>query len=289
MESHVRSSKDPQELKGRTVIITGGGQGIGRALAEGIAARGANIAVVDIVAEAASDVALRIETAGVGRVVAIHEGVESRAGCARIVSRTLERFGAVHALINNAGIGMRSIRRDYIDRPVRFWDVDVDKWQALMDVNVRGSFLMAQSVVPHMLAAHWGRIINVTTSLDTMYRAGYTPYGPSKAWLEAATVSWARDLDDTGVTCNALLPGGAVNTALVDTDRFDRAALIQPEAMVPPACWLLSDRSSHITAQRFVARQWDPLDADPAAKAGAPAAWQAIGSQSHWPGGDKVH
>lgn len=142
-----------------------------------------------------------------------------------------------------------------------------------------------------MLAQRRGRIINVTTSLDTMYRAAYTPYGPSKAWLEAATVGWARDLADSGVTCNVLLPGGAVNTGFFDAAApLARETLIQPETMVAPACWLMSDESSAATGRRYVARLWDASlpDAQAAEAAGAPAAWQTLGAQSLWPGAKPV-
>ena len=286
------SEQQPQRLKDRVVVVTGGAQGMGRAMTLGLLARGARVVVVDIAEAAAQELAGQAEARhGADRLLALKADVCQLDECRRVADAARARFGAVHALVNNAGRGMTAIRRDYLDRPVPFWEVEPDRWQALMDLNVRAPFFMAQTLTPGFIAQRWGRIVNITTSLDTMYRAAYTPYGPSKAWLEAATVGWARDLAGSGVTCNALIPGGAVNTAFFDRNApLQRDTLIQPEAMVAPVCWLLSDEAADTTAQRFVARLWDEgLPAAEAAKAaGSPAAWQAMGSQSLWPGAKPV-
>jgi 3-oxoacyl-[acyl-carrier protein] reductase len=280
-------------LKGKTVIVTGGAQGIGRAMTLGLVGEGANVAIVDIAEDVANALVQQLSaTHGSGRVLAIRADVCQLAECRRVVAQAVQHFGSVQGLINNAGRGMTAIRADYLDRPVRFWEVEPERWQALMDLNVRAPFFMAQALAPRLIDQRWGRIVNITTSLDTMYRAAYTPYGPSKACLEAATVSWARDLQGSGVTCNALIPGGAVNTAFFDKSApLQRDTLIQPEAMAAPACWLMSDASAGATAQRYVARLWDRSkpDAEAAAAAGSPAAWQAMGSQSLWPGAKPVN
>ncbi|MBV7482758.1 SDR family NAD(P)-dependent oxidoreductase [Bordetella sp. BOR01] len=281
-----------ERLTGRTVIVTGGAQGIGRAMALGLVSEGAKVAIVDIAEDAARSLVESIGAEhGAGRALAIRADICQPDECARVVAQAVERFGQVDGLVNNAGRGMTAIRSDYLDRPVPFWEVDADRWQALMDLNVRAPFFLAKLIAPRLVAQKWGRIINITTSLDTMYRAAYTPYGPSKAWLEAATVGWARDLEGTGVTCNALIPGGAVNTAFFDKSApLQRDSLIQPEAMVAPACWILSDEAGGISGHRFVARLWDRnlADADAAKAAGSPAAWQMLGSQSLWPGAKPV-
>ena len=206
--------------------------------------------------------------------------------CQQVVNNVLDGFGRVDALVNAAGIGMQTVRANYISEPVRFWEVELDRWQAVMDVNWKGAFLMARAGTPFLVEQGSGRIVNVTTSLDTMFRGAYTPYGMSKAALEAATASWAMDLEGTGVTVNVLVPGGPTNTSFIpDSAPFDRTKLVQPEVMARPIQWLISDASQDITGCRFVGNDWDvTLDADEAAKATCnPAAWKDLSSQAVWP------
>ena len=204
-----------------------------------------------------------------------------------VVERTGTAFGGVDVLVNNAGIGMQSISETYMNEPVRFWEAEPERWQAMMDVNFKAPFLLARAVVPSMIDAGWGRIVNVTTSLDTMIRQNYTPYGQSKAALEAATSSWAKELAGTGVTANVLVPGGPTNTGFIPASApFDRAALVQPDVMVAPIRWLASNASDEVTDCRFVGRDWDTSLAPNAAALGAraPAAWPNIGTTAAWPG-----
>ena len=101
--------------------------------------------------------------------------------------------------------------------------------------------MMAKAVAPALVAQGWGRIVNIVTSHFTMVMDGFSPYGPSKAALEAATVIWAKDLAGTGVTVNALLPGGPGNTRMIPLDEVpDRSTLVQPEVMMAPITWLMS-------------------------------------------------
>jgi 3-oxoacyl-[acyl-carrier protein] reductase len=273
------------ELAGKVAIVTGGGGGMGRVMALALAERGARVAVLDIrraEAEAVANEGGRI--ADSEAVLPLVVDVTQGADCAAAVQQTIDAFNGLHILVNAAGIGMQTLRDDYWKDPVRFWQCDPDAWQRLMDVNWRGAFLMSRAVAPHMIAQKWGRIINLTTSLDTMCFPGYTPYGPSKAALEAATSGWAKDLMDTGVTANVLVPGGPVNTGFIPTGApFARDQLIQPEVMAAPLCWLASDASDGVTDRRFVARDWDPgVPVEAAVEAaGGPAAWPNAGKKAY--------
>jgi len=273
-------------------MISGGATGIGRAMALGLLTRGCRVAVMDLKNESLSQFERDArQKANAADVLALQGDVTQLEDCERAVHEVMQRYGAVDGLVNNAGLGMRAIKEDNLESPVRFWEVEPDRWQRVVDVNFKGAFFMARSAAPHMINQRRGRIVNVTTSLDTMLRATYTPYGQSKAALEAATVSWARDLEGTGVTVNVLIPGGAVNTGFFSPHaKLNRDELLQPDMMVAPLCWLLSDAAATVTAQRFVARLWDSaLPAGEAAKkAGKAAAWQALGSESVWPGGKPV-
>ena len=237
------------DLAGRTAIVTGGGRGLGRAMALGLARAGANVMITAargsreleaVAAEAAAD------PAG-GRVRAVRADVTSEADCARLVDETLRAFGGVHILVNNAGRGMRFVSERFFDTPTKFWKTDPAVWRMIIDTNVTGPFLMARAVVPRMLAQRWGRIINISMNHQTMRRAGFSPYGPSKAALESATIIWAQDLAGTGVTVNALLPGGASATGMVPDDLVPevRRRLLDPAIMVPPLLWLVSPAAEH--------------------------------------------
>jgi NAD(P)-dependent dehydrogenase (short-subunit alcohol dehydrogenase family) len=151
---------------------------------------------------------------------------------------------------------------------------------------VVGAFLMTRAVLPTLLAQRWGRIINVTTSLDTMWRSLMQPYGGSKAANEAILTALAAELEGSGVTANVLVPGGAADTRLVPRSMApDRSQLIPPGVMVTPLLWLCSNRSDGVNGQRFIAMRWDvSLPPEEAAKkAGAPAAWQQLGRQAIMP------
>ena len=146
----------------------------------------------------------------------------------------------------------------FLTKPTRFWETDPDVWRMVIDTNVNGPFLMARAAVPPMLAAGWGRIINISMNHETMRRAGFSPYGPSKAALESETIIWAHDLEGSGVTVNALLPGGATNTGMIP-DSFPeeaRAKLLDPDVMVPPLLWLASEALDGVTGRRINAARW---------------------------------
>jgi NAD(P)-dependent dehydrogenase (short-subunit alcohol dehydrogenase family) len=192
-----------------------------------------------------------------------------------ITRLTRGKFGRVDILVNNAGIGPGAIRPDSWQRPLKFWEITPDQWRRFVAVHTTAPLALTNAVVPEMMRQGWGRIVNVTTSLD----AGSPTYGPSKAALEALSAIMAKDLDGTGVTVNVLVPGGVTNTPMIsDEAGFDRAKLIQPEVMVPPLLWLVSDAAGKVTGRRFLGVHWDPeLPPEQAAeRAGAPVAWTSI-------------
>src|SRR5258708_31608090 len=117
--------------------------------------------------------------------------------------------------------------------------------------------MMARQAVPVMLKAGWGRIVNVSVSQVTMRRRGFSPYGPSKAALESETIIWAHDLEGTGVTVNALLPGGATLTGMIPHTVSEEAksALHHPSIMAPPLLALVSPAAHALTGRRLVATE----------------------------------
>jgi 3-oxoacyl-[acyl-carrier protein] reductase len=127
-----------------------------------------------------------------------------------------------------------------------------------------------------MLASGWGRIINVTTSFDTILARGMSAYGASKAALEASSAIWAKELEGSGVTVNVVVPGGMTDTAFLPPEARTLPSLLQPEIMAPVVAWLASPSSDGVNGRRFIAKFWDSSlnPAEAAAKCGAPIAWE---------------
>lgn len=274
-------------LDGKAVILTGAAGGLGRAMVDALASAGADVAAVDISEAALETVAGEIADRGAtGRVVPLAADLARPESCMDVVSRALDALGRITGLVNNAGIGLSSIREDYYARNLRFWEVPDERWQAIFEVNARAPFLLAKAVIGQFLDQRWGRIVNVTTSMDTMIRRGWTPYGPAKAALEAQSSCWAKDLEDTGVTVNVLVPGGPANTPMVPAASSpNREAMVQPDVMCAPVRWLMSDASDGFTGKRLTGAGWDTAlpDREAADKAAAPVAWPGAGQQSVWP------
>jgi NAD(P)-dependent dehydrogenase (short-subunit alcohol dehydrogenase family) len=247
---------EEQPLAGRVAIVTGGGRGLGRAMTLGLAQAGA--AVVATAARELGEVERVAGEAAPNRVLPVLADVTREEDCARTVATALDRYGRLDILVNNAGRGMKYVSENFMTEPTRFWETAPDVWRLVIDTNVVGPFLMARAAVPPMLAAGWGRIVNVSMNAETMRRRGFSPYGPSKAALESETIIWAQDLAGTGVTVNALLPGGATLTGMIPAGFPDhlRSALLDPAIMVPPLLWLASARSDSVTGRRFVAANW---------------------------------
>jgi len=275
-------------LAGKVAIVTGAGSliGMGRTMALSLAQAGAKVAMMDINGAALEESANYIrEMAGDDTVLPIVADVTEPSAAERVVQETLSSLGGLHILINDAGTNQRNVgESDTNQEP--FWTVSPNGWSKVLAVNCSGPFFMARAAVPHMLEQKWGRIIGVTTSLDTMIRSTMSPYGPSKAGHEALVAIMAQDLDGTGVTANVLVPGGPVNTNLLPPDLdFDRDKLIQPDVMMKPAAWLASEASNGVNGRRFIAYNWDenlPV-AERLEKAGAPAAWPQLGAQAIYP------
>ena len=274
-------------LDGKNIIVTGAAGGLGRAMTEALAGAGAHVVAVDLSQEALAAMAADIAAAGApGRVLAMAADLQDSNLCAKVVCRAHMAFGALHGLVNNAGVGLSTIREDYYARNIKFWEVPDERWQTIFEINARAAFLLSKAAMRYFLDQDWGRIVNVTTSMDTMIRRGWTPYGPSKAALEAQSACWAKDVADTGITVNVLVPGGPANTAMVPpASSPNRDAMVQPDVMKAPIRWLMSDESGGFNGNRLTGTGWD-LSLPPrqaAEAAAAPCAWPGAGQQSVWP------
>jgi gluconate 5-dehydrogenase len=198
---------------------------------------------------------MRLGAAAVG----IEMDVRDAASVQVRVDEIYERLGGVDVLVNNAGIGMRTVNPRFLTEPQPFWAVAPADFCAVLETKVTGCFLVARAVVPRMLAAGRGRVVTISMSKQTMTRRGFVPYGPAGAAVEALARVMAADLKGTSVTANVLLPGGATATGMIpdDVPLETRATLLDPAIMGPPIVWLASAEAEGIHDERIVAKDFD--------------------------------
>ncbi len=267
---------EQQMLADRMAVVTGAASGMGRVMARALAGAGAKVAGVDI--DSGGLDRLGTEAVFAGNFRKVVTDVSQAADCRRAVQDVVDTFGALDILVNCAGISM-SAAAAHKEARIKFFAADPDGWQRIFAINCVGAFLMARFAAAPMIERGWGRIINVTTSFDTMLAAGLSAYGASKAALEASCVTWAKDLEGTGVTVNILVPGGPTDTpGFFPPGKPRPPLLLDPEIMGVPVVWLASPQSDGVSACRFVARDWDNSlpPAEAAQRVRAPAAWPTL-------------
>lgn len=235
------------------VLVTGGTSGLGRAMAAALVHAGARVVLTSRDRARAEAAATAIGASGVELDVRHEDSV--RLG----VETAYEQLGGLDVLVNNAGIGMRTVNPRFMTHSSPFWEVSPDGFQDVIATKVTGSFLVARAIVPRMLQTGGGRIVMVSMNKQTMVRRGFMPYGPSGAAVEALARVMAADLDGTSVTVNILLPGGATATGMIPDGVTEevRAQLLDPGIMGPPIVWLCSEAAAGLHNQRIVATEFD--------------------------------
>jgi NAD(P)-dependent dehydrogenase (short-subunit alcohol dehydrogenase family) len=245
----------------RTALVTGATSGLGLAMAAALADAGLRVALTGRSTERAARAAEKLPGA-----FGVALDVRDEGSVTRAVDTAWSRLDGIDLLVNNAGIGMRTVNPRFMSEPHGFWTVSPDGFRDVIATNLTGYFLVAREVVPRMLAAGRGRVVNISVNQSTMTRAGFVPYGPSRAGGEALSRVMAADLRETPVTVNVLLPGGATRTGMLPTaDEADapqqaistRVNLLEPEIMGPPIVWLASAEASGVRDERIVAAEFD--------------------------------
>ena len=259
-------------------VVTGASRGIGCVLALGLLAAGSHVLAVGRDVNALDD--LRRAASGARkRLVCLTADVATETGRADIEASVMAEFGYLTCLVNNAAIGMGSVRRDYHDRPVTHAEIDDEILDRFLNTNARAPIVLAIRLLP-LFRLGWGRIIIIGTSFNSMHRLGFIPYGMSKAALESASAIMAAELKDSGITLNVINPGGPVNTPMVArSDPQQQDLLIAPGIMVKPACWLASRASDGVTGRRITATQWNEAAPEAAMTA---IGWPQLAADSNW-------
>ncbi len=191
-------------VSGRVAIVTGGGQGIGKAIAEKLASYGADVVVVDVNLEKATEVSEGIKRMG-RRSMAMKVDVVSAEETEAMAEKVFKEMEAIHILVNNAGI-----TRDGLILRMKEED-----WDAVINVNLKGAFNCTKAVLKYMTKMRWGRIVNIASVVGVMGNAGQANYAASKAGLIGLTKSVAREFAARNITCNAVAPG-FIETAMTD-------------------------------------------------------------------------
>ncbi len=235
-------------LTDKIAIVTGGSRGIGRGIAEGFAAEGADVAIADIASdEAAAPVQEAIRGAG-RRALFVRTDVSDEAQVRAMVERVLETFGRVDILVNNAGIFTQSLVEHL---PVADWD-------RVIGVNLRGTFLCTRFVLPHMLAQGGGRIINIASQLGYLGGEEVAHYCASKGGVIAFTKALAREVATRGVLVNGIAPGPILTDMMAsETEEWKANKLAdlpigrfgEVSEVVPTAIFLASDDASYYVGQ----------------------------------------
>jgi NAD(P)-dependent dehydrogenase (short-subunit alcohol dehydrogenase family) len=224
-------------------------------MAEALVEAGANVALTGRERGRAEATAAALGPRAVGIGMDVRDEDAVNAG----IDEVCTRLGRIDLLVNNAGIGMRTVNPRFLTDPQPFWEVPADGFRDVVETKLTGSFLVARAVVPRMLSGGGGRIVCISMNESTMTRRGFVPYGPSGAGVEALARVMAADLEGSSVTLNILLPGGATATGMIPEDVAPetRNGLLDPAVMGPPIVWLASPDAAGIHGERIVATDFE--------------------------------
>jgi 3-oxoacyl-[acyl-carrier protein] reductase len=236
------------ELADKVAVVTGAAQGIGRAIAERLAERGADVAVADLQAEKAEVVAKEISASTGRRAIAIQVDVADSASAKTMIDRVIAEFGRVDILVNNAG----TTRDNLI---MRMPEAD---WDLILNINLKGAFNCSQAVIRPMMKQRYGRIVNISSISGVVGQAGQTNYSSSKAGLIGFTKALAKEVGSRNITVNAVAPGFIETVLTADLPQEIKETGIkmtplgkfgQPKDVANAVAFLVSDEAAFITGE----------------------------------------
>ena len=237
--------EDNATLRDKVALVTGASQGLGRALALAFAEEGARVVVNARSDESVRPVAGEVEGAG-AEVLAVAADVSREAEVERLVRETVERFGRIDVLVNNAGLlGPRVGVENYPE----------DEWRRVIDANLTGPYLVSKAAIPHL--SEGGSIVNVVSGVSVEGRAQWGAYSVSKFGVEGLTQILASELAERGIRVNAVDPGGMrTDMRAAAYPEEDPQTRITPEENTAVFLYLASDESKGVTGERFKAQEF---------------------------------
>lgn len=234
------------QLAGKTALITGGGRGLGRAIALAFAREGAAVAVAARSADEVAETVWLIEELD-RRALALTVDVRDSEQVRTMVAQAREAFGPLNILVNSAGVGLRA----------SIQETSEEQWDAVVDTLLKGSFLAAQALIPQMIEAGGGNIINIGAPLERIAVPGFAAYYAAKCGVDGLTRVMAKDLRRHGINVNALHPGGFADTRMVrETVPEVRSGLLSPDEIGPAAVALAALPARGQTGQIIDAHSW---------------------------------
>lgn len=254
---------DSAQLHGVRALVTGATSGLGAAMADALLEAGATVAMAARPGPRLDDgVTTRAERGLAAEAMAVD--VRDPASVDAAAQALLSRWGGVDMVVNNAGIGMRTVNPRFFEDPRPFFEVTPEGFSDLIATNLTGYFLVARAFAAAFVEQRRGRFVNISMNHETMRRAGFVPYGPSRAGAESLSIIMTEDLAPYGIAVNMLLPGGATDTGMIPDGVSEdvRRSLLPAQVMGPPAVFLASPEAEGVTGERIVAKDFDAWLAD---------------------------
>ena len=254
---------------GRVALVTGASSGLGRVMGLSLLQAGHRVVLSATDARALEDT--RQASRAGDRAMVVPADLNEPSELLRLAQAAEDAFGQIDILVNNAGIPGATAGPPH--------EVGLHEIRRVFEINTFAPTQLVQRLLPGMIRRGWGRLVLISTSLDTMLR--FVPYGMSKAAAEAFMAALSTSLQSTGVTANVLVPGGMTATRMT-RNRADPEKILPPEIMGPAITWLASDASDGVTGKRFIAARWNTaLRSELAAQAaGSPIAWSGLSDRA---------
>lgn len=240
-------------------LITGSSSGIGLAMAHALLARGASVALSARPGNRLKGAVNRMRDNGF-KAFALPMDVRDESAIDKAVAWIRENWGSIDLLVNNAGLMAHRVNPDFFTHPEPFFRISPDYFRDAVETNLTGYFLVSRAFVPMMIEQRCGKIVNLSTSLTTMNRKGFVPYGPSRAGSEALSNIMAAELKEFGIEVNILLPGGPVDKGVYgdSSENFSKmpVELLDIGIMADPIVFLASPLSDGMTGERIIAKEF---------------------------------